>query len=266
MISVIDHFMRLGLSEYEARAYVATVVLGEGTVKEISAESGVPRSRAYDIMERLAERGFVQVSNSSPMCYRANDPLIASQNLMEEIKHANDEIVKELNEIGRKAEKVENPVWTLTGEYSIDHKITELLRSAKDNIVFICFNNRNVIKYAKLIADRSKAIPVSVVLVQKVESFVGHLGKSTIMRLVPADPPGEWEGEMTEKGFVTGDSSYCIELLLLVDNESTLVLTKEGNAYRAIVITGTVMSLLSRETANIILGLSEEVTASDHNI
>jgi len=265
MISVIEHFMRLGLSEYEARAYVATVALGEGTVKEISVESGVPRSRAYDVMERLAERGFVHVSNSTPICYRANDPLIASQNLMEEIKHANDEIVKELNEINRKADKVENPVWTLMGQYSIHHKISELLNTAKDNIIFICFNNRNVIKYAKLLADRSKVIPVSVVLVQKAESFAGHLGKATIMRLVPKDPPGEWEGEMTDQGFVTGDSSYCIELLLLVDNESTLVLTKEEDAHRAIVITGTVMSLLSRETAKIILGLSEEVDASPNH-
>ncbi len=225
----------------------------------------MPRSRAYDVMERLAERGFVQVSNSTPICYRANDPLIASQNLMEEIKHANDEIVKELNEINRKADKVENPVWTLMGQYSIHHKISELLNTAKDNIIFICFNNRNVIKYAKLLADRSKVIPVSVVLVQKAESFAGHLGKATIMRLVPKDPPGEWEGEMTDQGFVTGDSSYCIELLLLVDNESTLVLTKEEDAHRAIVITGTVMSLLSRETAKIILGLSEEVDASPNH-
>lgn len=70
---------------------------------------------------------------------------------------------------------------------------------------------------------------------------------------------------MTDQGFVTGDSSYCIELLLLVDNESTLVLTKEEDAHRAIVITGTVMSLLSRETAKIILGLSEEVDASPNH-
>jgi len=41
MADVIKHLMRLGLSEYEARAYVATVSLGEGTVNEISKESGV---------------------------------------------------------------------------------------------------------------------------------------------------------------------------------------------------------------------------------
>jgi hypothetical protein len=71
---------------------------------------------------------------------------------------------------------------------------------------------------------------------------------------------------LTERGFVTGDSRYCIELLLLVDNETTLVLTKEGEVHRAIVITGTVMSLLSRETAKILLGLSEEVSGSDNKM
>ena len=74
MDDVIKHLMRLGLTEYEARAYVATVSLGEGTVNEISRESGVPRSRAYDVMERLAEKGFVEMGNTNPICYRANDP------------------------------------------------------------------------------------------------------------------------------------------------------------------------------------------------
>jgi sugar-specific transcriptional regulator TrmB len=57
MTELVGHLMRLGLSEYEARAYIATVALGEGTVKEISVESGVPRSRAYDVMEASSSSG-----------------------------------------------------------------------------------------------------------------------------------------------------------------------------------------------------------------
>ncbi len=262
MIPVIDHFMRLGLSEYEARAYVATVTLGEGTVKEISAESGVPRSRAYDVMDRLAERGFVQVSNSSPLCYRANEPLVASQNLMEEIKHANDEIVRELNEIGRKAEKAENPIWTLTGERSIDHKITELLTSARNEIVFICFNNRLLIRYGQMLSERSQAVPVCVAPVHRAESFIGRLGRSRVLKLMPRTPPEELDGELTEKGYITRDSRYCVELLMLIDDESTLILTREEETHRAIVITGTVMSLLCKGAVETIMKLSEEVTAS----
>jgi hypothetical protein len=71
MSDIIENLMRLGMSEYEDKAYIATVVLGEGTIKEISDESKVPRSRAYDIMERLLDKGFVEVGNTNPRCYRA---------------------------------------------------------------------------------------------------------------------------------------------------------------------------------------------------
>ena len=55
MSGITEHLMSLGMSEYEAKAYIATVVLGEGTIKEISDESKVPRSRAYDVMVRLLD-------------------------------------------------------------------------------------------------------------------------------------------------------------------------------------------------------------------
>jgi len=39
MSDIIEHLTQLGMSEYEAKAYIATVVLGEGTIKEISDDS-----------------------------------------------------------------------------------------------------------------------------------------------------------------------------------------------------------------------------------
>jgi sugar-specific transcriptional regulator TrmB len=59
--------MRLGLTEYEARAYVAIVSIGEGGISDISQQSGIPRSRVYDIMDRLATKGFVEVGAMKPL-------------------------------------------------------------------------------------------------------------------------------------------------------------------------------------------------------
>lgn len=262
MRALIDHLMRLGLSEYEARAYIATVTLGEATVKEISVESGVPRSRAYDVLERLAERGFVQVGNSNPICYRANEPLVASNHLMEEIRQANDELVRELSELGRRAEKAQNPIWTLMGEWAIDHKITELLSSAKSSIVLICFSNSLLIRYAKLLKNRSRDIEVTVAPTHAPESFVGLLGDTRIMRLKESTPQiPELNGELQEGGYYTRDGRYCVELIMLIDKETTLVLTKEKEVRRAIVITGTIMSLFALETVNTVIKNSEEVHA-----
>lgn len=264
MKNVVDHLVRLGMSEYEARAYVATVTLGEGTVKEISVESGVPRSRAYDVMEQLAKRGFVQVSNSNPICYQAIEPLAASNHLMDEIRNANDVIVKELTEIGGKANKAENPIWTLTGEFAINHKITELIRGAENSIIFVFFNNRSLIRYAKLLTMRSHEIEVTSVIINRPESFVGRLGRTRIMRIRETSPSArEAGGELLEQGFVSKDGRYTIEMIMLSDGETTLVLSKEKDNHRAIVITGTIMSLFSHEMFDWIVTMSEEVSR-DH--
>jgi len=260
MTELVGHLMRLGLSEYEARAYIATVALGEGTVKEISVESGVPRSRAYDVMEHLAERGFVQLGNSNPICYRASEPLVASSQLMEEIKHANEEVMRGLSEIGQRVDKAENPIWSLKGEWAIGHKIAELLSSAQRSIVLICFNNSHIIRYAKILAERSKELDVTVALAQEPESFSGLLGGTRVMRMNSSMPHvPEMEGELLESGFLTTDGRYCIELIVVVDKETILALSKEKDVRRAIVITGTIMSLFAMETISTVINNSEEV-------
>lgn len=262
MTEVIDHLVRLGLSEYEARAYIATVALGEGTVKEISDESGVPRSRAYDVMERLAQKGFVEVGNTTPICYRANEPMEASNHLMEEIRHANEEILKELTEIGRRAEKRDNPIWTLTGEWAIEHKIRELIESAKSDITVLFFSNRNPIRYAKSLSRMSEMMNVTVVMAHKPETFLGLLGKSRMLRLRPIYGfISEMEGTLCEKGFVTKDDRYCIEMLLLTDKENSLILTREGEGHRAIIITGTILNFFSHDTVDQVVRNAENVTA-----
>src|SRR5512136_2578770 len=65
----VEGLMQLGLTEYEARAYVAIVSIHEGGISEISQQSGMPRSRVYDIMERLAKKGFVEVGGTKPLRY-----------------------------------------------------------------------------------------------------------------------------------------------------------------------------------------------------
>jgi len=260
MTEVIKHLVRLGLNEYEARAYVATVALGEGTVKEISEESGVPRSRAYDVMERLAKKGFVEVGNTTPICYRANEPRTASHHLMEEIRHANEEILRELQELGQRAEKRDNPVWTLTGGWAIDHKVEELLEGAQREVVGVFLSHGGPLRYAGRIAQAAQDKQVTVVLAHGAEGFHGLLGQTRVMRLRPI--PGflsEVEGTLCERGFVTKDGQYCIEAILSVDRDTTLVLTREGEGRRAIIITGTILSLFGHDTVDKLVRAAEEL-------
>jgi HTH-type transcriptional regulator, sugar sensing transcriptional regulator len=249
MKNIVDHLIQLGLNEYEAKAYIATVALGEGTIKEISDQSGVPRSRAYDVMERLAEKGLVEVGNSNPLFYRANEPTKATNHLMEEIKTAGDEVSRYLNDIGSRAEKRDNPIWTIKGDWAINHKVCEMIDSAKNDVEIICVNNRHLIRYAKCIAEASRTKSVTVVISHQPESFVNLLGSSRIMKFNEFWQKGKGPkiGALSERGFTTNDGKYNLELSISCDHNDSMLLSKEGEGYRAILCCGTVLSYFFQE-------------------
>jgi len=47
---IVEGLRKLGLTEYEAKAYAALVGMGEASAREVHELSGVPRTRIYDIL------------------------------------------------------------------------------------------------------------------------------------------------------------------------------------------------------------------------
>jgi HTH-type transcriptional regulator, sugar sensing transcriptional regulator len=267
MTGVVDHLIRLGLNEYEAKAYIAAVALGEGTIKEISEESGVPRSRAYDVMERLAEKGLVTVGNTNPLYYRANEPKKATDHLMEDLKVAGDEVSRYLSDIGSRAEKRDNPIWTLKGDWAINHKVCEMIESAQTSVEIICINNKHLLRYAKCIAEASKTRSMTVVIAHQPESFIGLLGNAQVMKLNDIWKEGEGlkKGAMSEKGFTTGDGKYNLELVVECDHHDSMILSKEGDGYRAILCTGTVLSYFFRDMVQQVIDHADQIKSGIWN-
>jgi sugar-specific transcriptional regulator TrmB len=241
MSDTIEHLMRLGMSEYEAKAYIATVVLGEGTIKEISDESKVPRSRAYDVMERLLEKGFVEVGNTNPRCYRANDPAEVFGHLIEDMEKARDEVVKALEEIGSTVERKNNPIWTIKGEWAIDHKVAEMVDSAKRDVVIISIHNDYLRRYAKIVASASERKAVTVAILEGSGDFIGLLGKARLLSITKGKlrPPEPFISNAMEES--DKSMEYDVELIMVCDREVSVILSKEGSGHRAIISSGTVV-------------------------
>jgi len=61
---------KLGLTEYEARAYLALARLGPSTVREIVLESKLPRNKAYEALQRLEEKNKVVSLPVSPKKFK----------------------------------------------------------------------------------------------------------------------------------------------------------------------------------------------------
>jgi HTH-type transcriptional regulator, sugar sensing transcriptional regulator len=71
---IVELLQQVGLSKYDAEAYVALLQHGPLTGYELGKRSGVPLSRSYEILERLHSKGLALVQPGDPPRYAAEDP------------------------------------------------------------------------------------------------------------------------------------------------------------------------------------------------
>jgi HTH-type transcriptional regulator, sugar sensing transcriptional regulator len=74
--------VRLGLTTYEARAYVALVRRDSFTAAQVARQSGLPRQRIYDVLGSLVEKGLASTRPGSVVKYAAIAPELAIERLV----------------------------------------------------------------------------------------------------------------------------------------------------------------------------------------
>jgi sugar-specific transcriptional regulator TrmB len=57
---LISTLQQIGLSENQAKIYLACLELGEATIKEIAQKSGIKRTTIYDFIEEMISSGIIQ--------------------------------------------------------------------------------------------------------------------------------------------------------------------------------------------------------------
>jgi sugar-specific transcriptional regulator TrmB len=80
--SAIEELVRLGLTGYEARAYVALIGRGSCTAADVARLAGLPRQRIYDVLGGLVERGLASTRRGGVVRYVATDPSQAMDQLI----------------------------------------------------------------------------------------------------------------------------------------------------------------------------------------
>ena len=89
-------FEKLGLTKGEIKVYLALTRLGESTVGPIVHESKVTKSKIYDILDRLIEKGLVgYIIKSGTKHFTPNDPHM----ILEYIGKKEDELNKTKQEV-----------------------------------------------------------------------------------------------------------------------------------------------------------------------
>jgi sugar-specific transcriptional regulator TrmB len=84
MKGVVEKLQKVGLTEYEAKAYVGLLGDHLSTATRLSEKSGVPRTKIYSVLESLAQKGWVKVYSGIPLLFKAVDPHVVFERIKED--------------------------------------------------------------------------------------------------------------------------------------------------------------------------------------
>lgn len=153
MPSSLDVAKKLGLNEYESKAYVSLLSYGTSSASKISSASSIPRARVYDVLVSLEKKGFVEKKLVRPITYSAVLPSVAVKKLESVHRRGFEESINELVSIASSLEKQvssspsqdeRGEVVLVSGWQNIFSKISQIMAESKNEVLFCTTSPENV--------------------------------------------------------------------------------------------------------------------------
>ena len=105
MTEILETVKKLGLNEYESKAYLTLVERESASASTVSKISLIPRARVYDVLTSLEKKGFIERRLSKTVEYSAFSPLIVSKNIEKRKRLSFEEEIKGILNVGKILEK-----------------------------------------------------------------------------------------------------------------------------------------------------------------
>lgn len=163
----IRKLMDFGLTEYEARVYLALLDLGTATASQIPAGSRVPRTRIYGTMRQLHGKGLVQILPENPLRYKAAPLGAFLRSLVEDYRNRAEHVDANLETVAREfsiaaTESAEERgrFEAIYGRRNVRDKLAEMYEGASKTIISVGSTHspgRILRSFAPHLADRKRA-------------------------------------------------------------------------------------------------------------
>lgn len=132
-------FENLGLSTYEAKAYFALLSESPLTGYKLSKNSGVPRSRIYETIEKLASKGLV-------LTQEGDTTLLMPVSLESFLEKKEKESKRNINFLKEILPQLKKPpeiqgIWTISGRDQIFESVIHFISQAKSHIYLVGFDS-----------------------------------------------------------------------------------------------------------------------------
>lgn len=200
---IMDVLETLGLNSYERKLYLALLNKGTSTAGKLSELAGVPRSRTYDVLESLADKGFVVIKSSKPIEYVAVEPKEALErtkkrfrreyeemaNRVDKLKET--EIVDEMANIHKDSMKTLEPgelTGTLKGNYMVLEQLETMLKNSKEEANIVLTPNSLKQFYSSYgpllekLSNRGVSIKIAVPFAGEIENIIQELNQYAEIR------------------------------------------------------------------------------------
>jgi len=190
-METLDVVKNLGFTEYEAKAYLALLSESPSTGYAVAKNSGVPRSKIYEVLESLTARGDVLVSPGEPPLYSAlpAKDLIAMRKSRAEENFLAAE--RSLERFEKTAGDREN-IWNITGYDAIIHKVNECIMSAKKRILIEIWSEDFAMIESSLKAASNRGVNISIVSYGEINAEYANVYLHDMSEEITSEYGGRW--------------------------------------------------------------------------
>lgn len=162
--AAIDSLEELGLTEYEARCFVALTRVPHATAKEVGKVADIPRSRVYETMERLQQRGLIEIREGKPRSFQGVSIDTAVRVLRKKYESYFDTMGRSLRELEPAYKETNQAVWALADHEQVTERVIDLVSDATDEIVLIVSDegvlDEDVLGHLSAAGERGVAIHI----------------------------------------------------------------------------------------------------------
>lgn len=125
----------LGLTMYEAQAYVTLTSLISATATEISEKAEIPRSKIYDVLKKLYKKEYIEIEDGRPLTYNVKSPVEVLSKEKEKLNSRIDDTITTLTNVYENGmNQVQAPIWRIYGIEKIINQEVEIIKRAKTSV------------------------------------------------------------------------------------------------------------------------------------
>jgi sugar-specific transcriptional regulator TrmB len=179
----VEVLERVGLTSYEAKAYIAVVSRGYGDAATLASVAGIPRTSAYKVLESLCRKGYAYASGGKPTLFKPHPPLEVARKLQADVQ----EVFEKLDALNQLVGHQGEPqlVYLLYGKDKVLSKMGELIDRASRTLVVTTPQASEVREgLGKKVANAVKrGVEVTFITspAQKIPEGVRHVARSNLL-------------------------------------------------------------------------------------